>query len=329
MRKTCGIGVAAGQRNRFSGSRIAGEWRGFTLVELLVVIAIIGVLVALLLPAVQAAREAARRTQCVNHLKQVGLAAQNYHDTSEQLPTARWFNGSLSWAALLMPYMEATSTYDLFDFTKHYYDVSQVSAREAIVPGFHCPTRRAPGGEYSMSKETRSRPGPGMTSDYAGCAGSRIYSNYSNKADGVIITSKVWNLYDGDYEGPRVPKSDISFRHVTDGLSNTYFAGEKHVPGDKLTEATHDSSIHNGDYLECVVRAAGEARPPVDNPQVGTGPDDDCDDDWCIRFGSYHPGVLQFVMCDGSVQTTSTDIDPLAYERLAVRDDGQVISEQR
>ncbi len=98
--------------------------RGFTLVELLVVIAIIGVLVALLLPAIQAARESARRSECMNHLKQIGLAIQNHHDAKKQYPMGR--NGrnsmSVSWAYFLLPQIEEPALYDAYDKTVPVYD---------------------------------------------------------------------------------------------------------------------------------------------------------------------------------------------------------------
>src|SRR5262245_16988645 len=108
----------------------------FTLVELLVVIAIIGVLVALLLPAVQAAREAARRTQCENNIKQLSVALQTYHDTYHKLPPARWNGAYNSWFALMMPFLEARNQYQMWDFNKSFRDPVNKSAREAIVPGF-------------------------------------------------------------------------------------------------------------------------------------------------------------------------------------------------
>ena len=307
--------IARGQRNRFARSQ-----RGFTLVELLVVIAIIGVLVALLLPAIQAAREAARRTQCINNLKQVGLAMQNFHDTYDKVPPARWFNGSLTWASLLLPFMEANTTYDLFDFEVSYYDRMQISARTAIIPGYFCPSRRSPGGGFELSKETRSRPGPGLTADYAGCVGNHIGGNYNPRANGTVITSKSWgepgNLWD----------SEVTFATIPDGLSNTFFVGEKHVPVTKFTRAQADSSIHSGDYLECITRVAGPGFPPVANPTLGDEIGDQGRDAWELRFGSFHSGTLNFALCDGSVQTISNDIDVEAYGYLAVRNDGFAVS---
>ncbi len=116
---------------------------GFTLVELLVVIAIIGLLVALLLPAVQSAREAARRTQCANHLKQIGLAVQNYHDARKELPPARIGGGGhASWAALILPYIEQEGIAELWDFSQSYF-FQTPQARQAQVKIYYCPSRRA------------------------------------------------------------------------------------------------------------------------------------------------------------------------------------------
>jgi len=117
----------------------------FTLVELLVVIAIIGVLVALLLPAVQAAREAARRSSCQNNLRQIGLAAQNFHDSRGTLPPIR-LQGGDGWASffvIIMPYMEQANIQNQWDLTLKYAS-QPVAARQTQVKTFYCPSRRAP-----------------------------------------------------------------------------------------------------------------------------------------------------------------------------------------
>ena len=171
-----------------------------------------------------------------------------------------------------------------------------------------------------------------MTSDYAACIGDRINQHYSDKANGAVITSKVYK--DGP-EGDPVRlvaqsffswQSDISFRRITDGLSNTFFVGEKHIPEAKFTKPSVDSSIHNGDYLECVTRVAAPSYPPVTDIRLGWEEDNYNDENWLLRFGSYHPGVLQFALCDGSVQTVQTEIDTEIYGYLANREDGQVTS---
>ena len=146
--------------------------RGFTLVELLVVIAIIGILVALLLPAVQSAREAARRTQCVNNLKQLGLAAHNFHDTQGALPPNRLANNSadltkwnwVTWGVILLPYIEQQNYYDQWDVTIPYENHAEAVTKRAVAT-YYCPSRRQPGIDFSNDK-----PAGGLT-DYAACAG--------------------------------------------------------------------------------------------------------------------------------------------------------------
>src|SRR6187549_3934642 len=124
---------------RFSASSRSRR-TGFTLVELLVVIAIIGVLVALLLPAVQAAREAARRSSCQNNLRQVGLAFHNFHDTNNSFPPLRIAGGD-GWATcwvLILPFMEQTNTYNAWDLTKR-YSQQTVQAQQTHVKAYYCP----------------------------------------------------------------------------------------------------------------------------------------------------------------------------------------------
>ncbi|HUY87863.1 MAG TPA: DUF1559 domain-containing protein [Pirellulales bacterium] len=124
--------------------------RAFTLVELLVVIAIIGLLVALLLPAVQAAREAARRTQCVNNLKQIGLACQNYGDVYDGLPPASVYSPTMTdsgrhgWVSLILPFFEQQALHSLYNFNIAWYDVSQRKAVATELAAMQCPSTAAP-----------------------------------------------------------------------------------------------------------------------------------------------------------------------------------------
>src|SRR5215204_1992646 len=135
------------QVNAFETRSARRVRRGFTLVELLVVIAIIGILVALLLPAIQAAREAARRTQCVNNLKQIGIAVQNYHDTRRKMPPMRVWDGDRTWLALILPHMEEQIVADMWKSKGAggdpnrgcFYDQS-VEYRTAIINSFYCPS---------------------------------------------------------------------------------------------------------------------------------------------------------------------------------------------
>lgn len=284
---------------------------GFTLVELLVVIAIIGVLVALLLPAVQSAREAARRSQCVNNLKQIGLAIQLFHDANKKLPPARFAGNSPSWFAFILPYMEAGSAHDLWSFHNTYYDAINKQAREVALPSFFCPSRRAPN---ITSGEMPGRPGAGSTGDYAGNFGDVIRGccPHNGPLTGVLITSRTLEK-PKIVNGKVVWASDVSFRNITDGLSVTLFGGEKHLRPDQLTKWPDDSSIYNGDHLHPFVRSGGPFAP------LAKGPTDDV---CCDNFGSWHPGVAQFLFGDGRVTTSGVQIDVEVLRRLTVRDDG-------
>lgn len=284
---------------------------GFTLIELLVVIAIIAVLMALLLPAVQMAREAARRTQCQNHLKQIGLATHNFHDVYNVIPAARLDTNTATWAVVLLPYFEAKAAYDSWDLTKDYY-VQSDAARLHQVPVLLCPTRRS-GKLKSTSGDNRAGMPhvPGALSDYAGCSGifdpARDYA--TDRASGAIISGI--NLRPGQPNA-----SNVSFRDIVDGTSNTLMFGEKHVRHDRLGIGTDDGSIYNGDGPSAVMRIAGPGRPFGKRTDGHTA-----------NFGSWHGDICQFVFCDGRVVKLSYSTDLNVIGKLATRADGEVVGE--
>ena len=309
---------------------------GFTLVELLVAIAIIGVLVALLLPAVQAAREAARRIQCTNHLKQIGLAVHNFHDSHLDLPPASISGaGHASWLVLIMPYLEQRSILDHWDIFLSYYRQPAL-VREAQVPIYYCPTRRAPP-HLSQQGDSRGTPHlPGGLADYAGCGGSGVYLPWSTFADGAIISADQVQLDANEVLQPGW-RSLTDFGSITDGTSNTFLAGEKHVRPDgfgydTVTSPVYfrsgDSSAYHNDRGPTVVRAAGPGYPLAPNQWYLFPPADPPLDGNFFKkynFGSYHPGVCNFVFCDGSVRPISNTVSVDILGRMASRNDGQVI----
>jgi len=171
--------------------------RGFTLIELLVVIAIIGVLIALLLPAIQAVRESAQRTQCQNNLKQIGLALHNYEHSFKSFPPC-YKQNHYSFFPYLLPFIEQTAVSAQFDFQKKWDDSANATAVNSNIGILHCPT---------------SPPGRGAVSDYT-CA--RCFNGSAATALGISSSE-----YSRDTMGLLVRDKKTRIREVTDGLSNT------------------------------------------------------------------------------------------------------------
>ena len=161
-----------------SSSRPALRLRAFTLVELLVVIAIIGILVALLLPAVQAARESARRSQCTNQLKQLGLALLSHHDQKNAFPAGRTETTQfgVSWAFQLLPFIEESTVHDAFVPGKRVDDPANADAMRTPVDVFACPSRRTPAADRDFDNDDQptSTPQAAALGDYAANAGRRL-----------------------------------------------------------------------------------------------------------------------------------------------------------
>jgi hypothetical protein len=292
-----------------------------------VVIAIIGILIGLLLPAVQSAREAARRTKCSNNLKQLGLAIHNFHGAHEMLPPARYRDNFPSWLALILPFMEASSQYDLWNTERSYYDRSNDSARRSGILTFVCPSRR----DLSLSKEGDDNDGsgrhmPGAVGDYVGCSGNNVqppgptfngtFPYWDASANGSIVTHKTF----GETPPPeqiRWNRHHLRFARIVDGLSNTILGGEKHVRIENIGIYPDDGSIFNGDYANSQVRSGGR------NVPIAKGPNDQV---CCHNFGSAHPNICQFIFGDGRIQAVSVTIAPDVLDRLTVRNDGRPVS---
>lgn len=283
--------------------------RGFTLVELLVVIAIIGVLVALLLPAVQQAREAARRAQCINNLKQIGLAMHNYHDTHRSLPAG--FNNDLgwSWGAAILPFIEQKALYDEFGKTSILMDLSDpdiLSATRVKLDGFRCPSDPAP------DLNDKSVPNVGAREEIA-------YASYVASM-GTNKDATLGNLGTGMFWA----KSYIKLRDVIDGTSNTFLAGEReyqHSIGGIWAGTTTSGPGHSNKKFILASTHTGDGL--INDPSKTKG------------FGSMHPGGAVFLFVDASAHFIPETIDATAntgtnmgtYQRLGDRADGQVLGE--
>jgi len=281
--------------------------RGFTLVELLVVIAVIGVLIALLLPAVQAARESARRSSCTNHLKQVGLALQMYHDTYKSLPpgwlaedpaTAQpWVEGEpgWGWAARILPFVEQKNvSKGLIDFNRPITDPVNDVARLHPLPGYRCPSDDGP---------------PQFTLDSAGSPGTALTDLATGNYIGVFGTTELedcetvplgeWCQGDGVF----FHHVGVPFSDVPDGLSHTLFVGER---SSRLGGSTWTGCVAGGE--EAFSRFLGIADHTPNHP---TGHFDD--------FGSYHPTGTNFLVGDGSVRMITQYINERIYRGLCTR----------
>jgi prepilin-type N-terminal cleavage/methylation domain-containing protein len=310
------------------GSLGRGRRDGFTLIELLVVIAILGVVIGLLLSAIQKVREAANRATCANNLKQIGLAIHQFHDTQGCLPPSSIAPGWATWAVLILPYMEQGNVFGQWDLHQRYYQQAGAPNSPLLqvnVPSFLCPSRRSAASTgYSMQGDERTIPAvfpmtPGGLSDYAACQGNGIGvgNAYANGAL-IIANYRLSGLFTDPQTTVVSWRSRTTFASIVDGTSNTFFVGEKHVQPTKFYQGPEDSSVFNGDNTYPFSRIAGQhdasVLPLASSPTDNTLPS--------FKFGSYHPGVCQFVLGDGSVRAIPTSIDIETLTRLAVRNDG-------
>lgn len=328
---------------------------GFTLVELLVVIAIIGILVALLLPAVQAAREAGRRSSCQNNMKQIGLALHNHHDIFKRLPPgaasdiAPWGTGGSwgsSWMVFILPFVEQSTIYNQWQFTgasgfTNWNNLSLVANK--TLPVYQCPSSIF----EPLTRDTTSIGGNATTtfmrSSYVGIAG----------AHNGLFTVTAWTdptAFDGTHgrsstSGSLSYQTKFNLAAMTDGTSNVMVVGEQSAPVKDSTGADQPNWSAGGQYygwtmgsafippggamnmdnrhFNCTtVRYAINTRTNVSASQAtGIGPDVGTNS----TLISNHPGGCNVVLGDASVRFLSQTLATDTLGRLCVKNDGQVL----
>lgn len=269
--------------------------QAFTLVELLVVIAVIGILIALLLPAVQAARESARRTQCLNNLKQIGVAFHNHHDVFKRLPYAG-DNGTAdccapdpgqidgySWTYHILPFLEQLDLHRLGE-------IDRPKLRASPTAVFYCPTRR-------------------QVRLYKGFAKSDYSASRGSSNNGAVR---------------RASEGKLTWADITDGVSNTLLVSEGRVhlayldaPGGCCSD--NEDGYTNGWADEVIRSGAFPPAPDVRDPSLPSNIVDP-------QFGSSHPTGVGVVLADGAIRWVSFAIDLVVFQRVNVRNDGQPIS---
>jgi prepilin-type N-terminal cleavage/methylation domain-containing protein len=300
-------------RNRCSGRG------GFTLVELLVVIAIIGVLVALLLPAVQAAREAARRSSCSNNLKQLGIALHNYHDIHLTYPFG-WSNRGQGWSALILPQMEQGPLYATLEWAEaNNWDTDNTPNERAcctLLASFRCPSAAIPRAVDNQGIPQR------VPATYKAVASSTADS------DDPETSANGRHLEAIDLEGIFFGDSKIGFREIVDGTSNTFMLGECWFDISFTQDGNQPDFWYIGspqidpwpnstEFSEFV----GSTGVPMNARKIASTSGHVKE----LSFTSFHPGGAMFTLGDASVRFVSYTIDTATYQALGSRNRADAI----
>lgn len=295
----------------FKGRGVTSVRSAFSIVELLVVIAIIGIIVSLLLPAVQSARETARQTHCRNNLRQLALAAFAFHDARQTFPPARIAKQHPSWLYLILPYLDFGALQWDGACRRSMYEMP-LAQRCVVVPQYICPTRSRDSAVVTLGADfvnffPRRLKYMGSVSDYGACRGARApgvtYLHRNPLLETGVMVHAIYTEFPDVVQRPTAWKGLISIAMIEDGTSHTILAGEL---GERRANSRH---AFNGD------KTGGEWLGVLNPPAID---DDDS------GFGSNHVGVIGFAFCDGSVRPIAIETDIHLLEALATRAGGEL-----
>ncbi len=314
----------------------ASRAKGFTLVEVLVVIVVVVILLGLLVPAVQGAREAARRTQCKGNLRQVALACRNFASRHGILPYPGWDAGYVGdpdlrvdanrnggWLYLILPFVERTNLHEMGAGLTGAAKSAEFGKRAMIaVPLYTCPGRGSPlfKGFKAFANATIPAGSSIARTDYAGCMSAAVWDG-----NGALDTKR--------YGLSR------ELAEITDGESNVFLCGERFLGPDQYTPSTNVVSCNNagwsvgfeGDIVSSVLNSSGTPNPPTrdtlgvtkcwTNPMTGVS-----DERYGGAFGGPHSAVIM-AMCDGAVRGVDFGVDPLLFKQIGTINDGGNLDE--
>jgi prepilin-type N-terminal cleavage/methylation domain-containing protein len=300
--------------------------RGFTLVELLVVMAVVGVLVALLLPAVQQAREAARRTSCANNLRQIGVALQNYHGEHGTFPFG-WNDHGTGWTAMILPQLELQSLYDRIVFTEsgagNWGSGTNQDAAGTLIPVYRCPSMAQPLHVDDSGIPLR------VPASYRGCGASDVVSDDAS----TVPTPGGRSFQELNLNGMFFGCSRISLRDVLDGTTTTILIGEArteleyvqdgnamdvwYLGSPQIDPCKCDGGVDGTEFSEFVFSTAVPINARFRAALTGYEKE--------VSAGRYHSGGAQFCLVDASVRFIADSVDLTVYRSLGSRHGGEVV----